>query len=55
MIRIISRIVSPTRGSMQEMAALYEGFRFAAHPRYDLFRPPGSGIAMICRAQEAKR
>jgi hypothetical protein len=24
------------KGSMQEMAALYEGFRFAAHPRYDL-------------------
>jgi len=40
---------------MQEMAALYEGFRFAAHPRYDLFRPPGSGIAMIFRSQEAKR
>jgi hypothetical protein len=31
-----------------------EGFRFAARPRYDLFRPPGSGIAMICRSQGLK-
>jgi hypothetical protein len=32
-----------------------EGIRFAAHPRYDLFRPPGSGIAMFFRPQGTKR
>jgi len=35
------------KGSMQEMAALYEGFRFAAHPRYDL-SPSGLFTAAEC-------
>jgi hypothetical protein len=33
---------------MQEMAALYEGFRFAAHPRYDLSPMKGSVRVVAC-------
>jgi hypothetical protein len=41
------------KGGMYPLGS--EGFRFAAHPRYDLFRPPGSGIAMFFRPQGTKR